>query len=282
MALEATKKRARKFRGWLANPRDRVFNRGAKGETESALRKHFDVYRADNLQIVGRTEFKRHVMSRLGTLDAEAEGYRDAELERQRDLSIKFHWGHNHDFGDFQIDGRMGDRHIDLMTDFVDFFPIALEDFRGKAVLDIGCWTGGTTLLLAALGSNVVALEEVKKYAETASFLARSFGLEDQVVVESASLYGCRGEAYHDRFDVAYFPGVIYHLSDPVLGLRILFNALKPGGILLVESAGINNAKPYCRFDGSMIHTSGNTAELNRGGWNWFMPSPSALARMMR
>jgi hypothetical protein len=71
-------------------------------------------------------------------------------------------------------------------------------------------------------------------------------------------------------------------LSDPLLALRILFNSLKPGGFILVESAGINRAEPICRFDGSLIHTSGTRERLDRSGWNWFLPSPSALQRMMR
>ena len=40
------------------------------------------------------------------------------------------------------------------------------------------------------------------------------------------------------KYDVAYFPGVIYHLSDPVLGLRRLYNGLSDGGACLVETAG--------------------------------------------
>jgi precorrin-6B methylase 2 len=71
----------------------------------------------------------------------------------------------------------MGDRHINLLANFIDLFPVSLEDFRYKYVFDIGCWTGGTTLLLAALAKKVYAIEEVKKYAEIVSFLLRSFDL---------------------------------------------------------------------------------------------------------
>ena len=48
------------------------------------------------------------------------------------------------------------------------------------------------------------------------------------------------------------------------------------------ESKGINRAEPLCRFDGSLIYSFGTRERLNRGGWNWFMPSPPALYRMMR
>jgi SAM-dependent methyltransferase len=251
-------------------------------ETQQTLRKLFATYQTSHLKGIGPEQFKHELLARIGTEDAQAEGYACQEMERQRDLSIKFHWGHTHDFGTFTLDGRMGDRHIELLANFLSLFPVTLDDFRGKHVLDVGCWTGGTTLLLATLARHVLALEEVKKYAETVSYLARAFGIEDRVEVASTSLYACNLPKYFDRFDIAYFPGVIYHLSDPLLGLRILFNALKIGGIILVESAGIDVAEPMCRFDGSLVVIDGTREERNRTGWNWFMPSPSALQRMMR
>lgn len=244
------------------------------------LRKQFMVYQTPKLQSITSEEFSQYIHSKIGEVDSQSEGYSNHELDRQRDLSIKFNWGHNHDFGSFKLEGRMGDRHIDLLTNFVTLFPFSLEDFRGKNVFDIGCWTGGTTLLLASLGCKVFAIEEVKKYAEMASFLAKSFGIEGQV--KSMSIYDCNYEEFYDRFDVIYFPGVVYHLSDPLLALRVLFNSLKVGGVILIESAGINREEPFCRFDGSRIYGSGTSEKLDRSGWNWFIPSPSALYRMMR
>jgi SAM-dependent methyltransferase len=246
------------------------------------LQEKFSVYQLDNLKKIDPEEFCRQIRSRLDVADAHGEGYADGELDRQRDLSIKFCWGHSHDFGGLRLEGRMGDRHIRLLANFATMFSVPLETFAGKDVLDVGCWTGGTSLLLAALGCRVHAIEEVKKYAETTAFLARSFGIDDRVAVEPISLYDCNSPAYYDRFDIAYFPGVIYHLSDPLVGLRILFNSLRIGGVILIESAGIDHEQPYCRFDGSLVHLSGTREELNRGGWNWFLPSPSALDRMLR
>lgn len=251
-------------------------------EVTKDLHERFSVYKTANLQSVGQEEFSQTIKSKLGVIDAQSEGYSKDELERQRGLSIKYHWGHNHDFGDFKLDGRMGDRHINLMANFIDLFPVRIEDFKDKGVFDIGCWTGGTTLLLAALGSEVLAIEEVNKYAETVSYLSKSFGIDGRVSVESKSIYDYNSEDYYDRFDIVYFPGVIYHLSDPLLALRILFNSLKEGGIILVETAGLNTDEPFCKFSGSLVHNSGTRERLNRGGWNWFVPSPTALHRMMR
>ncbi len=245
------------------------------------LKRKFGVYTTANLRGITPQEFSKSIQSRIGKVDAETERYSEEEIDQQRDLSIKFHWGHNHDFGDFKLEGRMHDRHINLMVNFLTLFPLSLDDFMGKNVFDIGCWTGGTTLLLAALADKVLAIEEVKKYAETVDYLLEHFGLSDRISVKPMSVYECISKEFYDRFDIVYFPGVIYHLSDPLLALRILFNSLKPGGFILVESAGINLEEPFCRFEGSLISHSGTRERINRGGWNWFLPSPSALSRMM-
>jgi SAM-dependent methyltransferase len=251
-------------------------------EISNKLQNKFEFYKTFNLKGITPEKFMKSIQSKIGVIDARTEGYSVDEIEQQRDLSIKFHWGHNHDFGDFKLNGRMDDRHINLLANFIALFPVDLEDFRDKHVFDIGCWTGGTTLLLATLAKKVYAIEEVKMYAETVSFLLRSFDICDRVSVESKSIYDCNLEEFYDEFDIVYFPGVIYHLSDPLLALRILFNSLKVGGFILVESAGINREEPFCKFDGSLTYGSGKRETLNRGGWNWFIPSPSALYRMMR
>ena len=222
------------------------------------------------------------MQTRIGQVDGETEGYAANEIDQQRDLSIKFHWGHDHDFGDFRLQGRMADRHIKMLADMVGCFAVELGDFSGKDIFDIGCWTGGTSLLLAALGGRVYAIEEVGKYADMAAYLARAFGVDDRVTVTRRSLYSCDDETFYDRFDIVHFPGVLYHLSDPLIALRILFNSLKPGGIILVETAGIDDEEPICRFEGSRIHLGGTKEGLDRTGWNWFLPSPSALERMMQ
>ncbi len=280
---------ARRIRRLTARLRRRVtgiaaspFASPAAAACADTLRQAFAVYRTDRLVGIEAGAFAHAIQSRLDVVDPGAEGYRSEDLEQQRDFSVKFRWGHDHDFGAFAVAGEMGDRHVELMANFMALFGLSSEHFRGKDVLDVGCWTGGTTLLLAALGANVVAVEEVRKYASTTQFLATSFGLAGRVEVRPLSIYSCNTTAFRTRFDSVYFPGVVYHLSDPLIALRILYNALRVGGDILVESAGIDLEAPYCRFDGSRIVHKGTREALNRAGWNWFMPSPSALARMMQ
>jgi len=246
------------------------------------LKRRFKVYQTSNLHDISTKEFSHYIHSQIEMIDAQSEGYSDYEVENQRDSSIKFYWGHKHDFGEFKLQGRMGNRHIDVLANFMALFPVSFDDFLEKEVFDIGCWTGGTILALASIGSKVFAIEEVKKYADMASFLVKSFGISNRASVKRMSLYACNSEEFFDRFDIIYFPGVLYHLSDPLLALRILFNSLKVGGKILIESEGLDREEPFCRFDGSLIYQSGKKEDLTRTGWNWFVPSPSALHRMMK
>ena len=219
----------------------------------------------------------QELISRIGTVDWKNEGF--PSPEKQRDLSIKFHWGHNHQFDeDLSIKGRMQDRHVELVAQFQQGFSLSDNFFEGKDVLDIGCWTGGTTLMLKTLGARrIYALDEVRKYAETAQILLRDiYGYKD-VTCTGQSLYNFENE----KFDIVYVPGVVYHLSDPVLGLRRLFNRLNDGGSILVESAGINQEGRMCWFKGNGLHFGGTEGEMSRGGWAWFWPSAECLGAWM-
>lgn len=214
------------------------------------------------------------LLAQIGTEDWQVEGY--ASPENQRDLSIKFHWGHDHRFAeDLTVKGRMQDRHVTLAAQFLEGFELSEDSFRGRETLDIGCWTGGTTLMLKALGAGpVTALDEVRKYARTAgALLSEVYGHTD-VTAMDRSLYLLE----EGSFDLVYMPGVIYHLSDPVLGLRKLFNRLRDGGEILVESAGIESDESICYFKGNRRQPGGSAERRNRSGWAWFWPSAACLA----
>ena len=215
--------------------------------------------------------------AQIGTVDWQVEGY--SSPERQRDLSIKFHWGHDHRFDEsFFLPGRMANRHLALIAEFLTGFDISRNHFEGKNILDVGCWTGGTTLTLKMLGAHRIhALEEVRKYADAANNLCRDiYGFND-IQCEPTSLFRYEKGTY----DCVYVPGVVYHLSDPVLGLRRLYNRLNDGGDIFVESQGLDDPKPICRFDNNGPGFGQNSTNLDRGGWNWFSPSASCLGAWM-
>lgn len=235
-------------------------------------------YRTDRLVGISPERFKERIDRFLALEDWESEGY--AGPDRQRDLSVKFHWGHDHDFGDFRLRGRMGERHIWLMAVYRDLFRSIPRSFEGRSVLDIGCWTGGTALLLRAMGAKVHAIEEVRKYADCVRFLQECFAVEG-LRVEHASLFELDRADVYDRFDIVHYAGVVYHVTDPVLSLRIVYNCLNDGGLCLVETYCDPDPRGVLRFEGPSVIAFGEERLRNRGGWNWFVPSPSALRSMM-
>ena len=247
------------------------------------LKQLFAVYNTSNLTGISASQFTDYIQSKIGDTDWESEGFTIDEVGQQRKATVKFYWGHDHDFGSFKLEGMMGARHVDVLENFINLFPISIDSFKGKKVFDIGCWTGGTTLLLASLAENVLAIEEVKKYANMATFLTKSFGVSDRVNIIPTSIYDCNSEDYFEKFDIVYCPGVIYHLSDPLLALRILFNSLKISGVILIESAYIDSDEPIVRFDGSKQFSPRNreTDQFPPSGWNWFRFSRMAIFRMM-
>lgn len=232
---------------------------------------------------ISAEDFRSRLDSFLSLDDHAMEGY--AGSERQRDLSVRFHWGHDHDFGPFALKGRMTDHHLRLITTYVNMGVLPI-DLTGKRVFDIGCWTGGTSLLLAAMGAvEVYAIEEVRKYADAANYLAHAFAVDDQVTVHKRSIFDCTTAELQDRFDIVNYSSVIYHVSDPILSLRICFNALRDGGRCLIETESLPDDQPsgrgFLRYLGPRFTHSGTAEERSRGGWSWFIPSAPALQKMM-
>ena len=237
-------------------------------------------YTVDHLRNVEAEEFRAHVTSLPGGRDAAAESY--ADPTRQRDLSVQFEWGHNHDFGTFRMPGLMQDRHIHILAAFMTLHGVPEASLAGRKVLDIGCWTGGTSLLLAAMGAEVFAIEEVRKYAAAVAYLKHAFAI-DNLEVESRSLYSLDEERFFDRFDLVLYSGVLYHVTDPVLSLRIVFNTLKDGGHCLLETLAVDGPGSYCVYGGRKDRAGrdpGAAATL-LGGWDWFAPSLGAIRGML-
>ena len=129
-------------------------------------------------------------------------------------------------------------------------------------------------------GAEVHAIEEVVKYAECARRIADYFEV-DRLEVESRSLYSLDEEKYQDAFDTVLYSGVLYHVTDPVVSLRLLYNTLRDGGRILVETAISHLDGSVCEYQGAGHTFRKDRGEAPRGGWNWFFPTTEALAAMM-
>jgi|HubBroStandDraft_1064217.scaffolds.fasta_scaffold00100_6 SAM-dependent methyltransferase len=112
-------------------------------------------------------------------------------------------------------------------------------DFRGKRVLDIGCRDGALSFTAEKLGAASVLGVDFDLPHETIAFLKPA--LRSQVRFEKQNLYDLKPET-HGQFDIVLLPGVVYHLRYPFLGLRLMRDLVRDGGILLVETATFTDA----------------------------------------
>lgn len=242
------------------------------GSNKNYFEELMERYKTDNLAAhITRQEFRDGI--------SEFEKMKLDGGEGERDLSYNFTWGHTHDFGDFKVLGRMGNRHTRLFEHYSDFYNFP-ETVKGKRVLDIGVWTGGSSLVLAAMGAKeVVAIDEVAMYVDTLKFLAESFGVENITPLPQslyrlldASVEEAFGQAYEFEekpFEVVHFAGVLYHLTDMIDGLRIIYEHMVPGGTLLMESHTIRGNDLYASYQGTK-------------GWNWWFPTVPLVEKMLR
>ena len=178
-----------------------------------------------------------------------------------------FVWGHNQDFGNgYYRNGAMGNRHFEIIATGLElgFIPKILD---GKAVLNVGCWTGGDSLLLSGLGGNVTNLEEHPIASKAATDMFQLMKINSLVLPNSA--FEDQPDWRH-KYDFIYCSGVIYHVTDPILLLRILFCYLKPGGQIFLETKGYETSASCFSYSGSL-----------EKGWNWFAPSERAMGRLL-
>jgi 2-polyprenyl-3-methyl-5-hydroxy-6-metoxy-1,4-benzoquinol methylase len=178
-------------------------------------------------------------------------------------------WGHDHDFGTFQVAGQMGTRHVWMLSRFFDQFGVAPDALAGRSVLDAGCWSGGVSLALRGLGAIVTAIDEDAHRARQLGYLVEAFGLRD-LAWRCLSIYGLARAGLDGRFDAAFCLGVVYHLTDPIVALRRLYHALRPGGLLCLESMSLAADGPLCQYAGPSVR-----------GNNCFIPAPRALAQWL-
>ena len=182
-------------------------------------------------------------------------------------FTSSFTWGHDHDFGfGHRRSGAMATRHLEILSECLGSGLIE-PDLSGKRVLDVGCWTGGDALVLAGLGAEVLAIDEHALSAAAARRLAELVGAS--IAVEARSLYE-EHAGWVGQFDYVYLSGVIYHVTDPMLALRICHAYLRPGGRLIVETKASDQAGSLCEYSGTL-----------EKGWNWFAPTREALGRWL-
>jgi SAM-dependent methyltransferase len=186
-------------------------------------------------------------------------------------------WGHDHDFGNgVFLRGGMSDRHIVMLSTMVDQLQLPLN-LSGSKILDIGSWTGGTSLLLSFMGADVTGVDIVKPAVEAANVLVRSYNLENIRFVQQNIMDYLRRDDI-PQFDVINCLGVIYLVKHPLMLLELMMAALKPGGALFINSHLIPKRPdgPYCVYAGSSLKFEPDP-RVEGSRHHYFVPSVDCL-----
>lgn len=103
-----------------------------------------------------------------------------------------------------------------------------LGDLNGKKVIDIGCGTGGFSILLAKLGAFVEGCDISPKAIEIAKMKAEINKVSDVVKFKVNSFYNLEYDS--SSFDFAIGQNVLHHLQDKKDAVSPLHRILKKGG----------------------------------------------------
>ncbi len=145
-------------------------------------------------------------------------------------------------------------------------------DFRGKRVLEIGCWDGYWSFEAEKLGAaDVWATDDISQrrtIPPTVPFAIECLGSRIRHRTD-VSVYAV-DESFREEFDIVIFYGVLYHLRYPVLALAQLRKVLRTGGLLLLETASLMDTdEPVMRWGHEHIYAM--------DGSTWNAPSPACL-----
>ena len=145
-----------------------------------------------------------------------------------------------------------------------------ISPLKDKLVLDVGCGSGYHSWRMAGEGAKLVMgidpsllfvmqYKAIKKYAGDTPAYVLPFALEDM-----PPKLPC--------FDTVFSMGVLYHRRSPFDHIQHLYNLLKPGGELVLETLIIEGV------EGQILVPQGRYAKMRNV---WFIPSVPELVKWL-
>ena len=157
---------------------------------------------------------------------------------------------------------------------FKSLYPDGLQ---GRSAFDCACNNGAFLFALKELGAGRCFGSDVRQlWIDQARFLLKHRQKpSDDMQFEVADLYELPDRGL-EPFDIGIFAGVLYHLPDPILGLRIAADLTKE--VLYVSTATRGNQR-----DGLLVAVEESITDERSGvhGLAFFPTGPRVLTRIL-
>lgn len=180
-------------------------------------------------------------------------------------------WYHEFDFGGGLRTNTTVD--ISFHRKVWRFIEAQLEkiDFRGKTVLDIGCWDGYWSFYAERMGaSQVLASDDAtQNWTDgTGLLLAKELLRSGVEVNQNLPIYEL--SKLGRTFDIVLCLGVYYHLVDPFYALAQIRHCCHEGTVVVLEGDGA----------AAGVNTQGSLFDLSDHAQPIFVPTKGALRHM--
>lgn len=128
-------------------------------------------------------------------------------------------------------------------------------DYTGKKVLDLASWDGLWAFTAEQKGASFVVSSDIRLEGFRNLLFAREILQSDVIPMCNVAIQDLKNRmavvGMPEKFDIIHHYGLLYHLRDPMLSLTQARNMLSDDGILILETAFIDdNSKSYMAFSG--------------------------------
>jgi 2-polyprenyl-3-methyl-5-hydroxy-6-metoxy-1,4-benzoquinol methylase len=121
---------------------------------------------------------------------------------------------------------------LDAVPDSLDAAPDSATGDRTASVVDIGGGTGGFAVRVAELGHDVTVIDPSPDALATLVRRAEESGVADRVTGRQGDLASLLEMVQPGTADVLLGHGVLEIVEDPAASLRVIAQAMRPGGTL--------------------------------------------------
>ena len=183
----------------------------------------------------------------------------------------QLHWVHRIDLG-HGVFTRDSDLHPNIKIVRELLSPI---DFRGRACIDIGTRDGGIAFGMEKAGAAPVVATDIEDRPQFR--LAHKVLNSNVQYLTDCHVYDLQarlGQISPGKWDLIVFSGVLYHIVDPLGTLAQIRNLLKPGGLLVVESACIEHEEISMYFNAAGC--------FYNEPYTFWLPTTSCLRYLLR